>query len=166
LSRVKISVNGYFERPDRTLHFCRFPAPIRRGRGATASSDSSEASMLRFACAVLVAATATVNSASLASSASPFDGRWSVVIETDKGDCDPAYRYGLQITNGNVKYAGDSTFAVNGRVARNGNIHVRVARGGSYADGHGRLSRDGGSGSWKGVGAGVCSGHWVAERRE
>ena len=107
--------------------------------------------MLRFACAVLVAATATVNCASLASSASPFDGRWSVVIETDKGDCDPAYRYGLQITNGTVPRAGPKS---------------RRKDGGSYADGHGRLSRDSGSGSWKGVGVGVCSGHWVAERRE
>jgi len=40
-----------------------------------------------------------------------------------------------------------------------------VARGSSYADGHGRLSRDGGSGVWHGIGSGSCSGTWTAERR-
>jgi hypothetical protein len=121
--------------------------------------------MLRYGSALLVAVTAIVNSAGVASSASVFDGRWSVVVQTDKGDCDPAYRYGLVITNGNVRYSGDDAFDVSGRVAGNGNVHVRVARGATYADGHGRLSHDSGSGSWKGMGSGVCSGRWFAERR-
>jgi hypothetical protein len=121
--------------------------------------------MLRYGCALLIAATATISSVALASSASVFDGRWSVVVETDKGDCDRAYRYGLVINNGNVSYSGDSAFDVSGRVAGNGRVHVRVARGATYADGHGRLSRDSGSGVWQGVGSGVCSGHWFAERR-
>ena len=58
--------------------------------------------MLRYACALLLVAAATISSAGLASSGTPFDGRWSVVVETDKGACDRAYRYGLQITNGKV----------------------------------------------------------------
>jgi hypothetical protein len=44
-------------------------------------------------------------------------------------------------------------------------VHVRVSRGATYADGHGRLSRDRGSGTWNGAGSGKCSGHWFAERR-
>lgn len=121
--------------------------------------------MLRYAFVLLMTAAATVNSAVMASSASVFDGRWSVVVETEKGDCDRAYRYGLQITNGKVSYAGDSSVEVSGQVAGNGNVHVRVASGTNFADGHGRLSRDSGGGVWKGMGSGVCSGRWFAERR-
>ena len=60
----------------------------------------------------------------------------------------------------------DRQIAVGGQVLRNGNAHVRVARGSSYADGQGRLSRDGGgSGVWQGASSGTCSGTWTAERR-
>jgi hypothetical protein len=123
--------------------------------------------MLRHAIALLVATAASLSSASATFASSPYDGRWSVVIETLKGDCDRAYRYGLNIANGNVSYAGDAPFDIRGRVAGNGAVHVRVSRGASFADGHGRLSPSDGSGSgtWHGVGNGVCSGKWFAERR-
>ena len=122
--------------------------------------------MLRFGFALLVAATAALGSADKASAATPYDGRWSVVIQTDRGNCDQAYRYGLSIVNGNVTYAGDNSFEIRGHVANNGNVHVRVARGASYADGHGQLSHDSGSGVWRGLGSGACSGRWFAERRD
>jgi hypothetical protein len=118
--------------------------------------------MLKYGCVMLVAATALTGTAS---AASPYDGRWSVVIQTEKGACDQAYRYGLAIVDGIVTYAGDASFDVSGKVAHNGRVHVRVARGATYADGHGRLSDSTGSGVWHGVGSGVCSGHWYAERR-
>ncbi len=121
--------------------------------------------MLKCACALLVATTAAFGSAGVASAGSPFDGRWSVVVETQRGNCDRAYRYGLLIANGNVSYVGEASFDIRGRVAGNGAVHVRVSRGSTYADGHGRLSRNNGSGVWKGVGDGVCSGRWFAERR-
>jgi hypothetical protein len=102
----------------------------------------------------------------VASAGTPFDGRWSVVVETERGSCDRAYRYGLLIQNGNVTTsAPDSAFNIRGRVVANGAVHVRVSRGASYADGHGRLGRQSGSGVWRGVGDGVCSGRWFAERR-
>jgi hypothetical protein len=121
--------------------------------------------MLRYVFALLVAATAAAGSAGVASAATPYDGRWSVVIQTVRGNCEQAYRYGLVIINGNVTYDGSGGFDVRGRVAPGGAVRVRVAYGRSYADGTGRLSRTGGSGNWKGVGNGVCSGKWFAERR-
>jgi hypothetical protein len=122
--------------------------------------------MLKYGCLVLVAAAAVCNPAAMASAASPYDGRWSVVIQTDQGNCDQAYRYGLSIVNGNVSYAGDvASFDVRGRVANNGAVHVRVSHGATYADGNGRLSDSTGSGIWHGVGSGTCSGRWFAERR-
>ncbi len=121
--------------------------------------------MLKYACALLVATTAAFSSAGVASAGSPFDGRWSVVVETEHGNCDRAYRYGLVIANGKVSYAGESSFDIRGRVAGNGVVHVRVSSGSRYAEGHGRLSRNNGSGVWKGIGDGRCSGRWFAERR-
>jgi hypothetical protein len=59
---------------------------------------ANEASMFRYGMALLVAATALFNMASAASAQSAFDGRWSVVIQTDKGSCDAAYRYGFAVT--------------------------------------------------------------------
>jgi len=121
--------------------------------------------MLKYACSLLVAMAAAFGSAAAAPAGSPFDGRWSVVIETEHGSCDRAYRYGLLIQNGKVSYAGDSAFEISGRVVANGAVHVRVSRGPTYADGHGRLGQDNGSGVWKGSGSGECSGRWFAERR-
>jgi len=121
--------------------------------------------MRRIALALLVVAAAAFQLPGFAAAVTPFDGRWSVVIETEHGACDRAYRYGIKIENGKVSYAGENAFDIRGQVAHNGRVHVRVSRGGSYADGHGRLSKDRGSGTWRGIGSGVCSGRWIAERR-
>ena len=122
--------------------------------------------MFRDGIALVVVAAAAFTSAGVASAASSYDGRWSVVIQTTRGACDQAYRYGLRIVNGNVTYAGDAGFNIRGRVADDGSVHVRVSNGGSYADGHGRLSYNSGSGAWRGVGSGgACSGRWSADRR-
>jgi hypothetical protein len=91
--------------------------------------------MLKHACALLVAVTATFGSLGVASAGSPFDGRWSVVVETERGSCDRAYRYGLLIQNGNVTYAGNAAVDISGRVVGSGAVHVRVSRGANYADG-------------------------------
>jgi hypothetical protein len=99
--------------------------------------------------------------------ASAFDGDWSVLIQTQVGACAPAYRYGVQIQNGEVFNAGGEQVALEGRVARNGAVQVSVAAGGQEARGAGRLSRTSGGGTWQGQGsAGTCAGTWVAERRE
>jgi hypothetical protein len=121
--------------------------------------------MRKYGFALLVAAAAAAGSASTVFAATPYDGRWSVVIQTSRGNCDQAYRYGLNIVNGNVTYAGGGGFNVRGRVGAGGAVHVRVSSGASYADGSGRLSTSSGSGTWRGVGNGICSGSWFAERR-
>jgi hypothetical protein len=94
-----------------------------------------------------------------------YDGSWSVLIVTQRGTCDRAYRYGIEIVNGRVHYGGG---AVNfsGQVARNGAVRVNVSSGGAPASGSGRLSRNVGRGRWSGLsGSDRCSGYWEAERR-
>ena len=101
-----------------------------------------------------------------ASARTNYDGNWSVLIVTQRGPCDSAYRYGLSIQNGSVIYEGSAAVNVAGRVSPNGAVSVRVWAGSQGASGSGRLSRNSGSGSWRGIGSmGTCSGTWSADRR-
>jgi hypothetical protein len=104
-------------------------------------------------------------SAPAAIARTPFDGKWSVLIVTDAGTCDRAYRYALDIVNGRVTYD-DPSFNVSGRVDGRGRVSVSVSAGGQRATGSGRLSADYGRGRWSGHSAtSECSGYWEAERR-
>ena len=114
--------------------------------------------------AVLAILAATVPASAPASARSNFDGTWSVLIVTQKGTCDRAYRYPVKIDNGSVGYAGNSSFTVSGQVGENGAVTVKVARGSQSANGQGKLSATDGSGMWI-AGTGDCSGTWTAERR-
>jgi hypothetical protein len=91
-----------------------------------------------------------------------FDGKWSVVVVTTKGECDRAYRYPIAINGQTLVNAGDTAFDISGRVQDNGAVAVRISYGDKHAQGSGRLSGTFGSGSWVG---GSCAGTWTAERR-
>jgi hypothetical protein len=98
---------------------------------------------------------------------SPYDGAWSVVIITERGECDRAYRYSLNIRNNQISYAGEFSFDIEGQVARNGRVRVSVSRGSQRAEGVGRLGYDYGAGVWQGSSpTGECGGRWEAERRD
>ena len=108
-----------------------------------------------------IAATATLTSTT--GFAMPrYDGLWSVLIVTQKGDCDPGYRYPVRISKGTLVNAGDSPINISGRVAETGAITVIVSAGSKSATGSGRLDGTMGGGLWTG---GACSGSWTAERR-
>src|SRR5256714_15257997 len=53
-----------------------------------------------------------------------FDGAWSVLIVTESGKCDRAYRYPIRIENGSVGYAGEASFNVSGRVGDRRSVAV------------------------------------------
>jgi hypothetical protein len=95
-----------------------------------------------------------------------FDGAWSVLIITDSGECDRAYRYGVRIAGGRILYDGEAGISFTGRVGTDGRLTATVSRGSQVASGSGRLSRDSGEGTWSGKSpTGRCSGRWEAERR-
>ena len=101
-----------------------------------------------------------------AAARTPYDGNWSVLIVTETGPCDRAFRYGLSIRDGSVIYEGSAPVNVEGKVRKNGFVNVRVWSGRQGADGTGRLSRTDGGGEWRGTGSmGSCAGSWSAERR-
>src|SRR5262252_10941542 len=78
-----------------------------------------------------------------ATARTPFDGAWSVLIVTDRGTCDRAYRYALRIAEGRVYYD-DPSFSVSGGVDDTGRVRVGVSAGGQMANGYGRLSGNSG----------------------
>ena len=120
--------------------------------------------------AIPALAAAAILSASAAPASAPafaksnYDGQWSVLIVTQKGTCDRAYRYPVKIENGSVGYAGEASFNVAGKVGANGTITVTVSKGDKSATGTGRMSGTDGSGIWTAA-SGECSGTWTAERR-
>jgi len=101
----------------------------------------------------------------VATARTPFDGARSVLIITDRGTCDRAYRYALRIADCRVYYDNPS-FSVSGGVDGGGRVWVGVGAGGQSASGYGQLSGNYGQGSWSGRSStSLCSGHWEAERR-
>ena len=99
--------------------------------------------------------------------AAAFDGNWSVLVITEKGSCDPGYRYEVAIADGKVSFRGGEAVKMNGTVTPNGTVKVAVAGGGSrLAEGRGKLSAQSGAGKWTGKSqSGECAGRWEAERR-
>jgi hypothetical protein len=98
--------------------------------------------------------------------AANFDGNWSVLIITEDGTCDRAYRYPVRVTNGRLSYEGEAGVAISGRVDPSGKISATVQRGEQSANGSGRLSSSSGSGTWKGKSSTTaCTGTWQAEKR-
>ena len=120
---------------------------------------------IRTIAGLVVTGTALLGLSSSAPAASGFDGDWSVLITTESGSCDPAYRYPVRIQNGAVIYHGDAAVSVSGSVASNGAVRVSIARGSHRADGIGRLNATAGIGTWTGVSStSQCHGRWQAER--
>lgn len=121
--------------------------------------------MSRFALLGLATIALAAAAAPEAIAATPYDGYWSVVIVTQRGACEPAYRSAVSISDGYVR-GNDGIANVYGRVSRGGQVSVVVTSGTQSARGNGRLGRSTGSGVWAGQGtAGRCSGRWSAQRR-
>ena len=118
-----------------------------------------------FAALLVASAHLPADAAAASGARSNFDGLWSVIIVTLQGDCSPSYRYPLRIVGSRVVQADeDPSYQLYGAVGGSGSIRVIVTRGGQWADGVGRLSRDRGQGHWH-TSTGQCSGQWSAVRR-
>jgi hypothetical protein len=121
---------------------------------------------IRLSVAVSAVAAAVLAAPAPAHAQAGFNGTWSVLIITNSGRCDRAYRYPVRVNNGRVTYAGQANFKVSGQVSRNGAVEVTVSRRDERASGSGRLRGNSGSGTWSGAGAtSGCSGTWTAEKR-
>ena len=120
---------------------------------------ASPAAQAQTAAAPATAATAPIKTAANS------DGVWSVLIITEKGQCDRGYRFPVRIARGKVGHLNpSSSFNIAGKVSPGGGVIVKISRGQQSASGSGRIGGSSGSGKWK-TASGECSGVWTAERR-
>jgi hypothetical protein len=92
-----------------------------------------------------------------------YDGIWNVVFATTRGTCSTGYSVPFTVNGSRVSSAGGGQ--VSGTVGRGGSVAVNVSVGTSRASGSGRLARNNGAGSWRGIISGdPCSGIWQATR--
>jgi len=96
--------------------------------------------------------------------AKSFDGRWSVEVITEKGDCDKAYRWSVGIRGDRIADVGDQVAHASGSVDRSGRVRARFTHGADILTASGSLSGKWGQGVWNAPSR-ACSGRWVAERR-
>jgi len=125
-------------------------------------------SYLFLASALLAIAAAffSVSPSAAARAQAGFDGSWTILIVTEAGECDRAYRYAVQIDHGRMVYDGAAGVDLTGTVDRSGRVSATVQRGAQGAVGTGRLAGDRGRGTWQGrSSSSQCSGYWEAERR-
>ncbi len=92
-----------------------------------------------------------------------YDGTWTTVFATSRGNCSSGYSVPFLVRGGRVSSAGGGH--VSGSVSRSGSVAVAVSVGASHASGGGRLIGNSGSGRWSGIITGDrCSGTWQASR--
>ena len=111
----------------------------------------------------VLAAVAAPGTADAAGRARAYDGTWTTVFATTRGNCSSGYSVPFLVTGGRVSSAGGGRVA--GSVNRGGGVAVQVSVGASRASGGGRLVGNSGAGSWSGIISGDrCSGTWQATR--
>jgi hypothetical protein len=111
-----------------------------------------------------VAATSLVVAlADTAQARSAYDGSWDLTFVTQRGACDAAYNFTVNVSNGVVTHPNLVRFR--GYVAKSGAVRASVTVQDKYASGSGRLSGASGRGTWRGhAGNAQCSGYWNAQR--
>jgi hypothetical protein len=116
---------------------------------------------------LLVAAAAASGGAASAPFAGKFDGSWGIQVLTERGACDPIYRYYIVIAANAVRVKsmmGEVSPEVAGRIAPGGRIDGRIGSADDPVAIRGRLQSASGGGTWTAPARG-CAGRWVAERR-
>ncbi len=94
--------------------------------------------------------------------AGPFDGRWSVLIVTENGNCE-VYRFGVQVANGRITTVETNT-QMSGSISDKGSVNLNLASGPDTARATGRVSGGTGRGRWTSP-TRQCSGRWEADKR-
>jgi hypothetical protein len=118
-----------------------------------------------FVLSAVLLATMALAGKSVPALAATHDGAWSVLVITERGDCDQAYRYEVSVSSGHVRYVGNAAVQVAGTVSNGGTVNVSISGGGRVARGTGKLSGTSGAGTWRGESAnGACTGRWEAAR--
>ena len=95
--------------------------------------------------------------------ATPFDGKWSVQLTAEAGNCPAGYAVPIRVSNGRVSYSGPFNARANGKIANNGALQVSFAHSRDVVNARGSVKGRMGSGSWKSP-TKNCRGTWVARK--
>src|SRR5918999_374580 len=108
---------------------CRLPPRSGRrqagetGRGTMAYSRTFTYSRVFLALTTL-AVLAVLPGSKPADAVPNYDGLWSVVIVTEQGLCDRAYRAPIRISKGTMSNTGGGAYSITGKVGKNGAVTV------------------------------------------
>ncbi len=119
---------------------------------------------MRSAAAIcILTALVSANPVVAATARSNYDGAWSLNFVTQRGSCDPAYNFDVNISNGIVSHPNLVRFT--GKVTAGGLVRAAVTVQDKHAVGSGRLTGRSGRGTWTGQEGGArCSGYWTAQK--
>lgn len=106
-----------------------------------------------------------LSASAAAAQSARYDGNWSVLVLTEKGECGRVYRFPIVIEDGQARYGGNEGVAVTGSVAANGAVRGSIGAAGTSVNVSGRLAGAAGGGTWTAGGLRSCSGRWEAEKR-
>ena len=110
-------------------------------------------------CAGVLAAVACVPQSQAAPS---FDGKWTVTIAVESGEC-KTRTVPIQVSEGQVRYAGVFRAEAAGRASPQGSLNVSFSRKGDVAHATGALAGTSGRGNWTSP-TKDCSGTWSARQ--
>ena len=122
---------------------------------------------MRALAAIALAAVLTCGPAPAGPFDGRFDGSWGIQVLTERGECDPVYRYYIVIQNNAVhvrSMMGEVAPEPAGRINPSGRIDTRIGAADDPVGIRGKLEGAAGSGRWTAPARG-CAGRWVAERR-
>ena len=120
-------------------------------------------SFVRITRSLAIAGLAALALPGTADARGAYDGTWTTVFATSRGNCSSGYSVPFLVTGSRVSSAGGGR--VSGSVGRGGSVAVAVQVGASHASGGGRLVGNSGYGRWSGIITGDrCSGTWQATR--
>ena len=115
-----------------------------------------------FSTCIFAAACCALSGAALVQSM-PFDGHWSVVLQTTVGKCEPEIKGAFIVKSIDIGAAADSAIVADGAVEKSGNMWVRFSAGEDQYRAQGSLRGASGEGAWS-SGTRYCGGRWKAVR--
>lgn len=92
-----------------------------------------------------------------------FDGRWSVAIVAESGDCSARYTVPIEVAGGQIRYAGRFSAEASGEVGSAGQLNVSFSYRDDVVKAKGSLTGQNGYGSWISP-TQECGGTWRAQR--
>ncbi len=103
---------------------------------------------------------------SFVASAGDYDGKWTVKVTAEEGNCGRSADYEVNVSNGRISYFSYTSVSLYGTVSPQGDVVVSMRHFSDTAQGNGHLDAKSGAGLWRGIGKySGCAGRWLANRQ-